>query len=178
MTEQNIWRPSRRRLTDALLTALAPVAACVFALGGLSLWTAYGRAGTPARIAVSSGRVLLPYGAGTETAAFFDVSNLGGADDRLLRVTSGAARGEITLSEHHMAGGAAAYKTDVDAVVVPAGGELSMSPAGVDVTLRAGTGWQAGDLVAFTLHFEHSAPVRTIAVVVRPSDSARSAPPA
>ncbi|MEU0009284.1 copper chaperone PCu(A)C [Streptomyces sp. NPDC006314] len=173
MTKQNMWRPSRRRLADALLAAIAPVAACILALGGLSIWTAYGSAGTPAQITVSSGRVFLPYGATTETAAFFDVANLGGADDRLVEVTSSATRGEITLSRHHMAGGAAAYRTDIDSAAVPAGGELSMSPVGVDVTLRAGAGWQAGDLVAFTLHFEHSAPVRTIAVVVRPSDSAR-----
>lgn len=170
MTERSPWRPSRRRLTDALTAALAPVAACGLALGGLAAWAGAGKAGSPARITVSAGRVYLPYGNTTETAAFFDVSNVGGADDRLVKVTSVAAPGEIGLGRHRMAGETAAYKEGVDAVTVPAGGELSMSPHGVDVTLRAAAGWRAGDLVPFTLHFERSAPVETVAVVVRPGD--------
>ncbi|MEU6589774.1 copper chaperone PCu(A)C [Streptomyces sp. NPDC046881] len=171
MTGQHPWRPSVRRLADTLLAALAPVAACSLALGGLTTWTGAGKAGSPPRIAVSSGRVLLPYGDSTETAAFFTVSNLGGSDDRLVEVTSTGTRGGTSLSRHRTTGGGAAYKADVDAVTVPAGGELVMSPHGVDVTLR-GAGWRAGDLVTFTLHFEHSAPVRTLAVVTRPGDRA------
>ncbi|MGJ5752400.1 hypothetical protein FB563_0494 [Streptomyces puniciscabiei] len=171
MTEQNLWRPTRRRLTDTLLAALAPVAACSLALGGLTTWAGAGKAGSPARITVSNGRVLLPYGNSTDTAALFDIANVGGADDRLVNVTSTAAHGRITLSGHRMLGGRAAYKTDVTSAGVPAGGVLSMSPRGVDVTLRAGADWRAGDLVPFTLHFERSAPVETIAVVIRPSDS-------
>ncbi|OLZ61413.1 hypothetical protein AV521_43490 [Streptomyces sp. IMTB 2501] len=170
MTRQNPWRPSRRRLTDTLLAAAVPVAACSLALGGLTTWVGAGKAGSPARIAVTSGRVLLPYGGSTETAAFLDVSNLGGADDRLVKVTSTDARGEITLSRHRTTDSGAAYKADVNSVTVPAGGELSMSPQGVDLTLRARAGWRAGDLVSFTLHFERSAPVTTIAVVIRSGD--------
>ncbi|MBL1083113.1 copper chaperone PCu(A)C [Streptomyces actinomycinicus] len=172
--EQGLWRPSGRRVAEALVAALVPVAACGVALGGLTAWVGAGKAGSPPRIAVSSGRVLLPYGDSTQTAAFFDVANAGGADDRLVRVTSTATRGGIALSRHRAAGGgAAAYKADVDSVPVPAGGTLSMSPHGADVTLRAAAGWRAGDLVPFTLHFEHSAPVRTFAVVVRPGDRTR-----
>lgn len=33
MTGQQVWRPTRRRLTDTLLAALAPVAVCGLALG-------------------------------------------------------------------------------------------------------------------------------------------------
>ena len=55
--------------TDTLLAALAPVAACGLALGGLSTWAAYGNAGSPARIAVTDGRVFLPSGDTRETAA-------------------------------------------------------------------------------------------------------------
>lgn len=170
MTERNLWRPTRRRLTDTLLAALTPVAAGSLALGGLTTWAAAGNAGTPARITVSHGRVLLPYGDSTDTAALFDIANVGGADDRLVNVTSTAAHGRITLSGHRMLGGRAAYKADVTSARVPAGGVLSMSPRGVDVTLRAGAGWRAGDLVPFTLHFERSAPVETLAVVIRPGD--------
>ncbi|MFE9360521.1 copper chaperone PCu(A)C [Streptomyces olivaceoviridis] len=171
MTEQNLWRPTRRRVTDTLLAALAPVAACSLALGGLTTWVGAGKAGSPARITVSNGRVLLPYVHNTDTAALFDVANVGGADDRLVNVTSTAIHGRITLSGHRMLGGRAAYKADVTSAAVPAGGVLSMSPRGVDVTLRARARWHAGDLVPFTLHFARSVPVETIAVVVRPSGS-------
>ncbi|MEV6055092.1 copper chaperone PCu(A)C [Streptomyces sp. NPDC052107] len=171
MTEQRPWRPTGRRLTDTLLAALAPVAACSLALGGLTTWAGAGKAGSPARITVSNGRVLLPYGDSTDTAALFDIANVGGADDRLVNVTSTATHGRITLSGHRTLGVRAAYKADVTSAAVPAGGVLSMSPRGVDATLRAGAGWQAGDLVPFTLHFERSAPVVTTAVVIRPSDS-------
>ncbi|MGW2488470.1 copper chaperone PCu(A)C [Streptomyces sp. NPDC001606] len=167
MTE-NLWRPTRRRLTDALLAALAPLAACSLALAGLTTWAGAGKAGSPARITVSNGRVLLPYGDSTNTAAFFDIANVGGADDRLVSVTSTAVHGRIALSGHRMLGGRAASTTDVTSAGVPAGGMLSMSPRGVDVTLRAGAGRRVGDLVPFTLHFERSAPVETVAVVVRP----------
>lgn len=163
------WRPNRRRLTDGLAAAIAPVAACSLALGGLTTWVTAGNAGSPARITVSNGRVFLPYGDNTRTAAFFVVTNMGGADDRLTRVTSsGTGGGDIELSRHVAAGRAAASRESVDAVTVRAGGELAMTPDGVDVTLRSAKGWRAGDLVSFTLHFEDSDPVRTLAVVVRP----------
>lgn len=93
MTGQQVWRPTRRRLTDTLLAALAPVAVCGLALGGLSTWTAYGNAGSPARITVTGGRVYLPYGDAPDTAAFFRITNNGGSADRLLKVTSRAVDG-------------------------------------------------------------------------------------
>ncbi|MEV6479725.1 copper chaperone PCu(A)C [Streptomyces sp. NPDC051576] len=168
MTAQSLWRPTRRRLTDTLLAALAPVAVCAIALGGLTTWVQAGKAGSPARIAVSNSRVFLPYGDNAETAAFFDLANLGGSDDRLVKVTSSAASGDITLSRHRMLDGGAASKADVTSAAVPAGGELTMSPSSLDVTLTARTRLRAGDLVPFTLHFERGGPVETIAVVVRP----------
>lgn len=168
----SVWRPSRRRLTDALIAAVAPLAAVVLALGGLTAWTAAGKAGSPARITVTSGRVFLPYGgAGTETAAFFDLANTGGSDDRLTGVTVSRGDGGATeLSRHRMTGHGTAYRETVTSVAVRAGGRVPMSPVGVDVTLRSGAAWRAGDLVPFTLHFEHSGTVRVLAVVVVPGD--------
>ncbi|MEU8589467.1 copper chaperone PCu(A)C [Streptomyces sp. NPDC048664] len=170
MTRPNPWRPSRRRLTDTLRAALAPVAAWILALAGLTAWVGAGEAGSPARITVSSARVFLTYGASTETAAFFDLRNRGGADDRLVGVTSPATRGGTELSRHRVSASGAGYKGEVPSVTVPAGGRLTMSPHGVDVTLRAGDGWRVGDRVPFTLHFERGAPVRTFASVVRPGE--------
>ncbi|GAA3100890.1 copper chaperone PCu(A)C [Streptomyces echinatus] len=160
------WRPTRRRLTDALLAALAPVAACALALGGLSVWTAYGNAGGPARITVTGGRVLLPYG--DTTAAFFRITNTGGSADRLLGVTSAGTGGAATLSRHRMVTENTASGRTVPSVPVPAGQSLVMTPTGVDVIVPADPTWRAGDLVAFTLHFERGGAVRSLAVVVRP----------
>ncbi|MEY9989465.1 copper(I)-binding protein [Streptomyces sp. V4I8] len=162
------WRPTRRRITDGLLAALAPIAACGVALGGLTTWVGSGSAGSPARIVVTDGRVLLPYGDVRDTAAFFRVTNSGGADDRLLKVTSPAVGGDMSLSSHRMTGGNAASARTVDSARVPAGGSLAMSPYGLDVTLRAEPGRQAGTYVPFTLHFEHGGRIDVQAVVVRP----------
>jgi copper(I)-binding protein len=169
MTEQRPWRPTRRRLADTLAAALAPVAACSLALGGLSLWTAYGNAGTPARVTVTEGRVFLPTGATPDTAAFFRITNSGGSADRLLKVTSAEAAGPATLSGHRMTGARTASARTLASVAVPAGGGLAMSPDGVDVVVPANPDWRSGDLVPFTLHFERGGAVETLAVVVRPS---------
>ncbi|MER5526274.1 copper chaperone PCu(A)C [Streptomyces sp. NPDC002677] len=165
----SLWRPTRRRLADTLSAAVAPVAAVGLALGGLTAWATAGKAGSPPRIAVSNGRVFLPYGNNRDTAAFFDVTNGGGADDRLVKATSSAASGELALGRPRMVGGSAASRADVPSTTVPAGGTLAMSPGGLDVTLTAKDPLRAGDLVSFTLHFEHSGAVRTLAVVVRPT---------
>lgn len=44
---------------------------------------------------------------------------------------------------------------------------IDMSPLTSDVTVPATTRWEAGDLVPFTLHFEHSGRAEAPAVVVQ-----------
>lgn len=168
LTGQRLWRPTRRWLTDTLIAALAPVVACSVALGGLTTWAVQGNAGSPARIAVTHGLVFLPFGDTRKTAAFFRVTNSGGADDRLLKVTSSATGGDATFNRHRMTGGRAAYGQTVDSVAVPAGDSLAMSPSGTDVTVRAKETWREGDVLPFTLHFARSGRIKTLAVVVRP----------
>ncbi|MDL5199162.1 copper chaperone PCu(A)C [Streptomyces sp. ALI-76-A] len=170
MTGQRLWRPTRRRLTDTLLTALVPVVACGVTLGGLTTWVAFGNAGSPARIEVPAGRVFLPYGDARDTAAFFRISNSGDAKDRLVDITSSALRGDITLSRHRTTSGRVAYRETVDSAVVPANGSLTMSPHSLNVTVRSGAGWTAGDLVPFTLHFQRSGQIKVLAIVVRPGE--------
>ncbi|MBZ3905525.1 MULTISPECIES: copper chaperone PCu(A)C [Streptomyces] len=166
------WRPTRRRLTDTLLAAVAPVVVCALALSGLTLWTVYGNAGTPPRIAVTEGRVFLPTGDTPQTAAFFRVTNSGGSADRLVKVTSADVDGPGSLSRHRMTGTASAVAETVASVAVPAGGTLAMTPTGLDVIVPVNTDWRFGDLVDFTLHFEHSGAVRALAVVDRPGGEA------
>lgn len=158
-----------RRLGDTALAALVPVAACSVALAGLTTWTGTGGAGSPARISVTEGRVLLPAAGVPETAAFFRLTNEGGSADRLVRVTSPDAPGGVTLSRHRMTGRNSAYRDAIDSVGIPAGDSLAMAPGGVDLTVSAPSGrWRSGDLVSFTLEFRRGGPVKVLAVVVRP----------
>ncbi|MFJ7071215.1 copper chaperone PCu(A)C [Streptomyces sp. NPDC098781] len=161
-------RPTRSRLTDTLTAALAPVAACGVALGALTTWVNTGNAGSPPRIEVADGRVWLPYGDTRATSAYFRVINSGGADDRLLGVTSTAVAGTPALSRHRMLDGNAATGQEVSSIPAPAGDTLSMSPDGFNVTVLAKPGWEIGDEVPFTLHFEHQGRITVSAVVLRP----------
>jgi copper(I)-binding protein len=158
-----------RRVREAAVAVLVPVAACSVALAGLTAWTGAGRAGSPARVSVTDGRVLLPSAGVPETAAFFRIANRGGSADRLVRVTSPDATGTITLSRHRMQEGNRAYRGGIDTAAIPAGGTLAMAPDGVDLTVPAPAGtWRSGDLVPFTLEFRRSGRVEVLAVVVRP----------
>jgi len=88
----------------------------------------------------------------------------------LVDITSSALDGEITLGRHRTSGGRVAYRDPVDSAAVPARAGLTMSPHGLDATVRAGARWRAGDLVPFTLHFRRSGPIKVLAVVVRPGE--------
>ncbi|MEU2736115.1 copper chaperone PCu(A)C [Streptomyces sp. NPDC007095] len=159
----------RRRLRDGTLAVLVPVAACSVALAGLTTWVGTGRAGSPARIRVTEGRVLLPSAGVPDTAAFFRIANEGGSADALVRITARDVPGDVTLSRHRMKQGNAAYRSAIDSVSVTAGDSLAMSPSGIDLTVPAPShAWRSGDLVPFTLEFRRSGPVRVLAVVVRP----------
>ncbi|MFY4722877.1 copper chaperone PCu(A)C [Streptomyces sp. LaBMicrA B280] len=159
----------RRRLRDGALAVLVPVVACCTALAGLTVWVGAGRAGSPARIRVTQGRVLLPSAGAPETAAFFRVANEGGSADTLLRIAARDVPGAVTLSRHCMRPGNAAYRSPIDSVAVAAGEGLAMSPTGIDLTVPVPSkAWHAGDRVPFTLEFRRGGPVRVLAVVVRP----------
>ncbi|KAA0921550.1 copper chaperone PCu(A)C [Streptomyces apricus] len=170
----------RERWRDTALAALVPLAACSVALAGLTTWTGAGKAGTPARVRVTDGRVLLPSAGVPETAAFFRLVNEGGSTDRLTGVTSPRAPGGITLTRHRMNENNGASRSTTDSVAVPAGGTLAMTPSGVDLTVPTSPGssgsgspgsserWREGDLVPFTFEFRHTGPVEVLAVVQRP----------
>ncbi|MFJ6728013.1 copper chaperone PCu(A)C [Streptomyces sp. NPDC091281] len=161
--------PDRRRLRDGALATLVPVAACSVALAGLTTWVGAGRAGSPARIQVTEGMVLLPSAGVPDTAAFFRIANEGGSADALVGVTASGLSGEVTLSRHLMREGNAASRSQVDSVSVGAGDTLAMAPSSVDLTVPVPTQtWRTGDLVPFTLEFRRSGRVKVLAVVVRP----------
>ncbi|MFG2989375.1 copper chaperone PCu(A)C [Streptomyces sp. NPDC048257] len=161
------WLPSPGRMREGLRAAIVPVVACSVALAGLTAWTSSGAAGTPPQIAAGNGRVFLPYGNSRDTAAFFDITNIGGAEDQLTEVTSTAVE-KAMLSRHESSGLGADTMRMTGAVRVPAGATLAMSPFDVSVMTRPKAGWQAGDIVTFVLHFRHSPPVEVPAVVILP----------
>ncbi|QHY98798.1 hypothetical protein SSPS47_27200 [Streptomyces sp. S4.7] len=163
------WNITRERVRDGFYAALVLWTACVLALAGLTQWTASGAAGTPPALAVSDPHVFLPYNDNTQTAAFFTVTNTGGADDQLLSVTSPAVT-DAMLSLHQNNGDGADSMGMTESANVAAGSTLTMSPFDLDVmvTLKSGMRWQEGDAVKFTLHFRHSGSMETVATVVRP----------
>lgn len=163
------WNITRDRVRQGFYAALVPWTACVLALAGLTQWTAAGAAGRPPALTVSDPHVFLPYNDNPQTAAFFTVTNTGGADDQLLSVTSPAAS-EAMLSLHRNNGDGADSMGMTDSATVAAGSRLTMSPYDLDVmvTLKNGTRWREGDAVKFTLHFRHAGSLAAVATVVRP----------
>ncbi|MFH0515650.1 copper chaperone PCu(A)C [Streptomyces sp. M41] len=143
--------------------------ACSIAIGALTTWVSTGNAGSPPDISVSDGRVWLSYGDTPETSAYFRLTNSGGSDDRLLKVTTEAVPGTPALYGHRMLTENTATDQELDSIAVPAGETVAMAPGRFNVTLRADKGWEAGQYVAFTLHFEHEGAVEAVAKVTPPS---------
>ncbi|MER5364086.1 copper chaperone PCu(A)C [Streptomyces sp. NPDC002722] len=156
------------RLRAPLAAVGVPVLACALALSGLGAWTAGGRAGSPPHVAVTKAYVYQPLGSTPETAAFFTLTNDGGSADRLVKVTSPDTAVPPALSEHRMTSSRAAYRKPVDFATVPAEDGLTMTPHGIDVTVRPKGTWRPGEEVSFTLRFAHGKPLKVRAVVVRP----------
>ncbi|WP_079145748.1 copper chaperone PCu(A)C [Streptomyces lydicus] len=161
-------RDGGSRLPVAALAV--PVVTCLATLGTLTLWTATGNAGTPARLSVSEGRALLlpsPDGRTEATAAFFTVRNSGGADDVLTGV-SGPAGHRVMLSRTVDIGRNARRMEMVRSATVPAGGALRMTPTTLDLMLSPAPARAPGDRLTFTLHFRNSPPLTAHAVASRP----------
>lgn len=159
-----------KNLWPTMRAAFVPIAVCGPALGGLASWTASGAAGRPAKIDVTSARILLPYG-GETTAAVFQLRNTGGADDALVQVRS-AATGPVMLSRSVDSGGAGEMQA-VASVAVPAHGTVQMSPFGLDAMVQRPPRLKVGDSVPFELVFRDGRPVRVDAVVVAAADAMR-----
>ncbi|MFD9910230.1 copper chaperone PCu(A)C [Streptomyces sp. NPDC059063] len=156
------------RVRGGLPGVLAPVLACVLALGGLSAWAASGAAGGPARISVAEGRVFLPYGSVKETAAFFRITNSGTSDDVLLSARTTAADETMLSRTVERKGANVESMRMVESVTVPARKRITMKPDGIDIMLRPKWPLRLGDGIPFVLRFRHSGEVRVTAVVVRP----------
>ncbi|MGX1850774.1 copper chaperone PCu(A)C [Streptomyces sp. NPDC055299] len=152
-------RPSVQAVAVPLLT-------CLVTLGTLTAWTAAGNAGTPARLSVAEGRVLIPAGSDA-TAAFFTIRNTGGSDDVLTGVT-GPPGHRTMLSRTVDIGDNARSMAMVKDATVPAGGALTMTATTLDVMVSPPPRLAPGDRLTFTLHFRHSPPRTVRALAVAP----------
>lgn len=160
-------RKSRLALNKGALTAvLAPVIACAVTLGALTAWTASGAAGSPAEPTLVDARIMLPSNP-EATAALFNLTNEGGADDALVRVSTPAKAGRVMLSRNVHENGVGTMQM-VSAASLPAGGKLEMSATGLDVMVENPPPMRLGERVPFVLHFRDSEPMRVNALVVRP----------
>ncbi|MGW3436068.1 copper chaperone PCu(A)C [Streptomyces bacillaris] len=166
MTNDPTPSARRRRTREATTTGAVVALASLAAVGALSAWTAAGYAGSPARIEVREGRVLLPVVPGRTTNAYFRIVNTGGSPDRLLSVTARSGR-DPGLTVHRMTTSNGAYRERSGPVDIPAYGEVEMSPHGSAVTLGADPAWQPGERVTFTLDFRRAGEV-TVDAVARP----------
>lgn len=150
----------------ALTAVLAPVLACVVTLGALTAWTASGAAGSPAKPTLVDARIMLPSNP-EATAALFNLTNEGGADDQLVRVSTPAKAGRVMLSRSVDKNGVGTMEM-VASVRLSAGGSVEMSAAGLDVMVEDPPKMRLGERVPFVLHFRDSDPLRVNALVVRP----------
>lgn len=154
------------RWTARLRPALAPLAAGLLTLVCLSLWTATGRAGTPAEIGVGEGRIFLPVlDTQDTTGAFFDIANTGGSEDQLLEVRTEIGR--AMFSDRQLTTGAGRMIM-IPRISVPAGTTLEMSPFTPNVMLSPERPLVEGERVEFVLRFRQAGDVPVSAVVVRP----------
>jgi copper(I)-binding protein len=159
-----------RCLAGAARSALAPVAASALALGCLTVWSASGAAGSPARNQVSEPRVLLPLNGDQFTVAVFRIRNSGDTGDELLSVTSPAvgrgllARTELTQSD------AIGATSMLGSMTVPARTTVALSPHGLEVLLNLPSQPHAGERIPFVLTFRRSGRAETTALVARPGD--------
>lgn len=158
-----------RLRASAAIPAFAAAAASALALGGLSVWTAAGAAGSAPELRITAARLLLPSEGNESTAAVFRIRNTGGAADRLVSVSS-PTMGEAMLSRDAPVGERAARMSMVEAATVPADGTLTMTPYGLDVMVDIREPLRLGQRVEFSLRFEDSGTLRTEALVVRPTD--------
>ncbi|MFH8405856.1 copper chaperone PCu(A)C [Streptomyces sp. NPDC018019] len=164
-----LTRITRRKpaaVRAALLSAVPPVLAGALTIGCLTVWTVSGNAGTPARLRVTEGRILVP--SNTEaTAAFFTIGNTGTTADELTGVTGPAGHRAMVGRDVEVAEGAHRMEM-AGAVTVPARGEVRMAPTDLDIMVSPPPRLTPGDRVTFTLHFRDSGPVTAEAVAVRP----------
>ncbi|MGW9209387.1 copper chaperone PCu(A)C [Embleya sp. NPDC055664] len=157
--------PIAPRALAASKSVAGPVLAAALALTLLTVWTATGRAGTAPRLSISDGRVHLATNADA-TSAYFTIRNTGDANDELVSVSTPITT-DVGFSFHTYTGYAGRMWM-TKALPIPANGLLGMTASGANIMLGTPPKLTPGQTIPFTLHFRHSPPIHTTAVVIRP----------
>jgi copper(I)-binding protein len=158
-------------LPRELARAAAGPLICVIVLTGLlSAWVISGGAGTLTKVRLQITQAAVPMrGFTTKTAAgpaatFLTIRNLTGVPDELISVTSPvASRVQLTVRL-----GAAASRTVVGDLVIPARSTLSLTPFGDDIVLQDPAPYEDQSTVPLTLTFRHAGIVTIEAAVTAP----------
>ena len=102
--------------------------------------------------------------AGRTASVYFIVSNGDGADDALVGASSSLAERVSIRAPEEVA--STTVMRAVDAVPIPAGGEVSFEPGGYDVQLRGlGARLHSGSTIELRLEFEHAGSIAVTAGV-------------
>lgn len=140
--------------TAVLLTAAAAVS---FARGAESL---------QGRVAVTAAWARATPPGATIGAAYATLENKGGADDRIVSISSPVARSVVaheTMEENGVA-----MMRPLDRPLLPAGGVLEMRPGGIHLMLMGLTGpLKEGNTLPITFGFEHASEL-TVSAEVAP----------
>jgi len=135
---------------------------------GVVVLAGCGAAAAPsARPEITDAWVRVPSPGATSTAAYVVISNPGGVAEVLTRVSTPVAQGASmhrTTTSTDM-GGMTGMEM-VDAIHIPAGGEVTLEPGGFHIMLDALTGTLAeGASIELTLTFEHAGEITVTAAV-------------
>jgi len=155
-------RTDRRRasgpLTVGTLAAFLLLTACTGAEAPVT--SATSPSGPPMRVEGTwAARISAPHAA----AFYFIATNDASADDRLIGATSSEA-GTVGLYENGAEG--ETTLVPVDAIVVPAGGSVSIEPGGFEVVLlEVGVPIREGASLSIVLEFEHAGEIAVDAEV-------------
>jgi copper(I)-binding protein len=165
-------RPLRDLLRNLLRAAAGPVISALVLTGLLSAWVATGGAGTLTRVRLQVSLAAVPMRALTPQASavianattFLVIRNLSGTADELTAVRSPLAR-RVVLTERT---GAAAPRTAVADLVIPAHGTLTLTPFGDDVVLQDPAPFETRASVPLILTFRRAGTVTIQATVTAP----------
>lgn len=146
------------------ITALAAPVAVLAAGVALLLWSGGGAAAGSAKPAVRDAYVREPADP-AEAAAYFTITNDGGADDTLTSVA--ASTGHASM--HTTIG---PKMVSLSSAPVPAHGSLDFSPGGNHVMIEDPGPLKPGTTVRLTFTFAASAPITVTAPVIGIADTA------
>ena len=160
-----------RNLPRELARAAAGPLICVLVLTGLlSAWVISGGAGTLTKVRLQITQAAVPMRGFTATSeagpatTFVTIRNLTGTPDELIAVSSPVAS-SVRLT---VRSGAAASRTVISDLVIPARSALTLTPFGDDIVLQDPRPYEDEPTVPLTLTFRHAGTVTIDATVTAP----------